>query len=350
MPFHTIYTLGASDVQVTGGQQLSGITQGDGSHLQGETITLLSNNWEAILVDDNDASFADNDASQTLEGAQSLDGINYADGLRVEAEFSITVQDPNGVTYEILAFNINEPGSGLPSYGTVEGLAFVGGQGGFPPVNTPLTVVGTGEGPSEVVTDLATPICFGAGTLIETPSGPVPVEDLSPGDQVLTLDHGAQVIRGIGHAVLPRAALEHEPHFRPIRVLAGAFGPGKPDRDLLLSPQHRVLITGWEAELLFGAAELLVPIVKLVNDRTIRIAADVAGISYYHLLLDRHEILRANGLESESCLRLQATVKDPELRPRALMDLFTNDPDLPHHQVPSRICLSSSDTALLRTG
>ena len=130
MPVYTIYTLESSNITVSGGEQLSGITQGDGSHLMGETITLNSNDWIAVDIDDsNDSNFDDSDTSQSLENAISYDGTAYASGLRVESEYEMILQDPDGNTYTVLAFNINEPG--VTSYATVEGLAFVGGVGGF---------------------------------------------------------------------------------------------------------------------------------------------------------------------------------------------------------------------------
>ena len=147
MAVYTIYTLAESDVTVSGGQQLSGITQGDGSHLQGSTITLNNDNCTAVQVDDSDdTNFSDSDNSQTLANPTTYDGESYAAGLRVESEFSVTVQDPSGNTYTLLGFNINEPDT--ESFATIEGLAFVGGVGGFPPIGVPLTVISTAEGPN----------------------------------------------------------------------------------------------------------------------------------------------------------------------------------------------------------
>lgn len=303
MPLQTIYALSGSNITVSGGGQLSGITQGDGSHLNGRTITLNSNAWEGIVVDDDDANFADNDTGQRLEGAQTFGGTLYADNLIVEAEFSIVVADSLGNQYTLYAFNINQPGTGLPAFGTVEGLAFrenTSGTGAFPPIGQPLTVISTGEGPSTPYTTLATPPCFTPGTLIATPSGLRDVADLRRGDDVVTLDHGAQPIRWIGRADLPRAVIDREDRFRPVEITPHCFGQGAPFQRLIVSPQHRVFVSGWRAQLYCGQDEVLVTAAQLCNGHSIQRQRDATDVTYIHLLFDRHEILLSNGLPTES--------------------------------------------------
>lgn len=181
MAVFSVFTLEESNITISGGGQLSGITQGNGSHLVGETITLNNNNWVKVDVDDsNDSNFNDSDNSQTLDAAITYNGTAYAAGLRVETEFGLTVQDPDGNTYTILAFNINEPG--VLSFSTVEGLAFVGGVGDFPPIGVPLTVISNQEGLSRPFSSLASPQCFTRGCRIDTPHGPRLIEELCLGD------------------------------------------------------------------------------------------------------------------------------------------------------------------------
>ncbi|GHA50442.1 hypothetical protein GCM10008927_14380 [Amylibacter ulvae] len=299
MATQVIYALGESQITVSDGEQLSGITSGNGAHLDGVTITLNSNNWEAVTIDDTDANFQDSDNSQTLEGTQVFDGETYTDNSRVEAEYGLVLQDPDGNTYNVYGFNINE-GGGV-SYGTVEGLAFQGGVGGFPPIGVPLTVIATSEGPSTPYTSLATPLCFSADSMIATPSGQRRIQDLKVGDFVNTYDSEPQPIRQIWQTTLPKALLENEPRFRPVRIRTDSFGEGIPRTDVVVSPQHRILITGWQAQLLFGQPEILVPAIKLVNDRTV-ICEPAQTVEYFHLLLDQHHILNSNGLLSESYL------------------------------------------------
>lgn len=345
MPVYTIYTLESSNISVSGGGQLSGITQGDGSHLDGLTITLNSNDWVAVDIDDtNDSGFGDSDSSQSLENAISYDGTAYAAGLRVESEYEMTLQDPDGNTYTVLAFNINEPG--VTSYATVEGLAFVGGVGGFPPIGVPLTVIATGEGPNDPYSSLATPACFTEGCMIETPAGPVAVETLRVGDLVETLDHGAQQIRWIGRRRFPAAVLQRQPAFRPILVRRDAFGPGQPWADIHLSPQHRVLVRGWRAELLMGEAEVLVPVKKLVNDTSIRPCGAGAGIVYIHILFDDHEIVTSDGLLTESYFTGDAAPDGARTRAEILR-IFPGLDDRTNSMAAARPVISNISAALL---
>ena len=207
---------------------------------------------------DTDANFEDSDNSQTLDGAQTYNWVSYASGLRVEAEYRLTVQDPDGNSYTVIGFNINEAGGG-PSYGTVEGLSFIWPIGGFPPHCVPLTVIGTSEGPSGTTTPFgsyATPSCFTLGTLIETAHGQAAVEALPIGDLVAKLDDGMQAIRWIGTTVISARDLCDQARLRSILISKGALGDGLPERDMLMSPMHRVLREGLRAALLFGEGEV----------------------------------------------------------------------------------------------
>lgn len=133
--------------------------------------------------------------------------------------------------------------------------------------------------------------CFLEGTLIETIDGPRAIEDLQPGDLIPTMDSGDQPIRWVASSRIvgsPKAA--------PIRIEAGALGN---TRDLYVSPQHRILLTGWRAELYMGEDEVLVPAIQLVNDQTIR-QVQQDSFTYYHLLFDTHELIYAAGIASES--------------------------------------------------
>lgn len=133
--------------------------------------------------------------------------------------------------------------------------------------------------------------CFVAGTYIQTSVGEQNVEALSVGDMVVTIDHGLQPIRWIGHT--KRIA---QGKMAPILIEKDALGN---TRDLLVSPQHRMLIQGWQAELLFGATEVLASAKSLVSDQKIR-RKPGGEVCYYHILFDRHEIIFSEGIPSES--------------------------------------------------
>ena len=139
--------------------------------------------------------------------------------------------------------------------------------------------------------DEMAPPCFVRGTLIETKSGPKPVELLAIGDEVLTQSHGYQEIRWIGS----RKAPDHT-QFAPIVIKKGALGN---TRDLCVSPQHRMVIEGWRAELLFGESSVLVPAKHLRNGDTI-FSECMDDVEYFHILFDQHEIIFAEGAPTES--------------------------------------------------
>lgn len=298
MPTYTIHALGESQMTLSGGAQLSGFTQGDGSHLVGVDITLNSNAWEAIDVFDTESNYQDSDNSQTLDGAQTFDGTSFADGRRVEAEYQLTVQDPDGNTWTLIGFNINEPG--VTSYATVEGLAFIGGPGGFPPQGVPLTVISASEGGSRPYDDLATPICFRAGSRIATVEGPRAVEDLVPGDEVRLKNGGTGRVERVLIQRFPASVVARDDRFWPVRIAPGALGPDLPRRAVWLSRQHRVMLNDWRAQVYFGEEAILVPVHKLVDGDAIRSVAPEGGITYVHVALAAHEVLICEGLGCES--------------------------------------------------
>jgi Hint domain len=162
------------------------------------------------------------------------------------------------------------------------------------------TELGPNNSYGAIIDNVSMLICFTVGTLIDTPDGPRPVEDLRPGDLVLTADDGPQPIRWIGRRTVRRAELAADTRLWPVTILAGAFGPGQPSRDLSVSRQHRILRSGWACELHFGEAEVLVPAHRLANGRTVRLDLPDRDVTYVHFLCDRHQIVTAEGLATES--------------------------------------------------
>ena len=142
--------------------------------------------------------------------------------------------------------------------------------------------------------------CFARGTLIETPDGPLPVEDIKPGQLVRTADNGDQPVRWIGYRKLDAIDLAQNPDLRPINISKHAFARGIPERDLIVSPQHRILIRSKIAHKMFGCDEILVAAKKLIGQSGVYVQTDVSEIEYYHFLFDHHEIVVSNGAESES--------------------------------------------------
>ena len=172
--------------------------------------------------------------------------------------------------------------------------------GGMPPRDRDLWVV---RQTADRVAPLASPggvICFTAGTLIQTETGPRLVELLTEGDRVQTKDNGCQAVLWIGNRRLTGARLFAMPHLRPVRINTGALEMNVPDAELVVSPDHRIVLRGPRASALFNCDEVLVRARDLINDRTVLIDDALCEVTYYHLLLPSHQIVFANGVETES--------------------------------------------------
>ena len=173
---------------------------------------------------------------------------------------------------------------------------------------------------SSSVTDGLIVICFAAGTLIETPQGPRFIETLKVGDAVVTLDDGPQEIRWIGHV-----RVVGDGQNTPIRIKRGALGN---IRDLWVSPNHRMLVRGIQAELMFGEPEVLVAAKHLVNGTTI-VEEPRPVIDYWHFLCDRHHVVFAEGCASETLYPGQLAVQSIEAAARdEMLDLLPETVDL----------------------
>jgi hypothetical protein len=148
--------------------------------------------------------------------------------------------------------------------------------------------------------DIPSIICFTPGTTIATPRGSVLVEDLKVDDLVITADNGLQAIRWVGRKRITGARLMAFPKLRPIRIRKDAFGPGTPDRDMHVSPQHRMLIKAERALVNYGEREILAPAKGLINDYSVTVDYKIKDTDYIHILFDKHEVIFANGAPSES--------------------------------------------------
>lgn len=193
-------------------------------------------------------------------------------------------------------------------------------------------------------------ICFTPGTRLATPEGPKLIQSLRPGDMVLTKDDGPQEILWSGSRRMSGARLYAMPHLRPIRFRNGAFGVGRPDPDLLVSPAHRMLIKGPSAQALFGTSEVLVRAEDMVNDTTIAIDHALREVIYVHILLERHNIVFANGIETESFHPSNTALEmiDPQQRDELLALLPGVAVNPQAYGDYARRNLSGSEAALLR--
>ena len=218
------------------------------------------------------------DASGTL--LPSGDVIAGISGL----DQDIIIVNPDGsVSVEADGAGSNDVSINLP--GAISELTIALGPGSDAPQSG-----GAGISDFSFTIPAAAP-CFTLGTWIETEEGPRRIEGLRVGDRIVTRDHGCQPLRWIGFRRVAAARAQ-----APVVIGRGALGN---DRDLRVSPQHRMLLTGWRAELFFGKAEVLCAAKALINGETIYREAG-GEVTYVHLLFDQHELIRANGAWSES--------------------------------------------------
>ncbi|WAP69326.1 Hint domain-containing protein [Jiella pelagia] len=146
------------------------------------------------------------------------------------------------------------------------------------------------SGESLTTTSAPFAICFTTGTGIETSTGPVTIEHLRVGMKAVTVSGIEREIIWIGSRTVDCTG--GNAHMAPVRVRANAFGSGVPERDALLSPGHPVLVRQ-------NGVEVLVPIMNLINGTTIE-RTQMQSVTYWHIELDQHDILLADGLPAES--------------------------------------------------
>lgn len=136
------------------------------------------------------------------------------------------------------------------------------------------------------------------GVLIATPTGERAVEDLRPGDRVITRDRGLQEITWTGTRRFDHKELSAAEHLRPVLIVRGSLGGGLPERDMMVSPNQRILVPGDRTVLALESHETLVAAKHLVNSRTIR-SAETLGAAYVHIMCARHTMVMANGCWTE---------------------------------------------------
>ncbi|MFT5615850.1 MAG: hypothetical protein ACI8Q6_003141 [Granulosicoccus sp.] len=142
-------------------------------------------------------------------------------------------------------------------------------------------------------------VCFTPGTLIATPKGERKVEDLQVGDRVITRDNGIQEIRWLGKKALTGANVQAARHLRPVLIQQGALSNGLPERDMLISPNHRVLVANDKTALYFEDREVLVAAKYLTCLDGVDIV-DVSDVTYIHFMFDQHEVVLSDGAWTES--------------------------------------------------
>jgi len=238
-----------------------------------EAEDLFDDFWFIEALDEN---------GDPVPAADILASINANNSAAVLSNFTITMV---GNQVRIDADTDTPTDLVIVMPGAISNLTLTADRG--PDATDPDGVSG-GSGISDFVFDVE---CFVRGSLILTEAGEIAVEDLRVGDKVSTLDNGFQEIRWVGSRTVKAVG-----EVAPILIKKDTLGNSK---DLYVSPWHRMLISGWRAELLFGETEVLVAAKHLINDDTIH-AKEGGEVEYFHILFDRHEIIYANGSPSES--------------------------------------------------
>ncbi|PVA06255.1 Hint domain-containing protein [Thalassorhabdomicrobium marinisediminis] len=260
------------------------------------------------------------DVSDSNYDSNLLIAANSVQTELVAEQDHVTMQDSVTKTVDVLGNDINNT-NGTLTITHINGIAVTAGQ--TVTLTTGQTVKLNADGTFDITTDsdfetssftyqiastnaagatietdvgfvtVETIPCFVAGTLIGTPQGPRPVEALVPGDMVLTRDEGPRPVRWIGRRSVPAVG-----KMAPVCIKANALGE---HGELRVSPLHRILVEDARAELLFGDSEVLIAARDLVNDHSIR-SIDGGEVEYVHLLFDRHQVIYAEGLATESFL------------------------------------------------
>jgi len=285
------------------GANISGIGVGANAVLNGTGGSLgglndLDNTGGAVIV---------NDAADLLAEINSPPPNVDVDSVTVVFAYQDPA-DPSNTLTVTQTFEVGAPGS--PLQPTPNGYALNNQLVDLdpdPPVGTDIqieittsfdngeTTISTGFIPVPAVP------CFTENTLILTDKGEVPASQLRPGDLVFTLDRGFQPVRWVGLRHIPGERLRDDARSRPVRIKAGALGDATPSRDLLVSRQHRMLVHSQLAMRMFGASEILVAAVRMLELPGVDIVdAPEDGVTYVHVMFDQHELVVADGAFSES--------------------------------------------------
>jgi len=209
---------------------------------------------------------------------------------------------------------------------------------GMPPPDTDLTTGGIVEN------DDSTPhlglgaqvVCFAAGSQIETPQGPTRIENLVPGDLVDTAHMGAQAIRWTGQTTVPAMG-----DLAPVVITKGTLGNAA---DLIVSPQHAILLADWRAEMLFGEEQVLVRAIDLLGMDGVHRKTG-GSVTYCHILLDQHQLVCAHGVWSETLY--PGTVAMGAVNAAARAEIQQLFPDLSAYGPMVAPCLRGYEARLL---
>ncbi|MCC0077409.1 MAG: Hint domain-containing protein [Rhodobacter sp.] len=298
------------------------ITGGETGETNGDTIDGggLSEDVTVIYTGDEQGTIGNGTGTTNFREIEALRLGSGNDNVQVVTSTTGVVDGSDGFDTLELPTPAN-PGDPAPVVTITSSVPYTG-AGAPPGTMTMSGYVDFPDGSRMYFENFEEILCFTPGTMIDTLRGKVAVEDLAPGDKVLTRDHGYQPLAWVGRRDLSAADLARVPAAAPVRIAAGALGRGLPERDLIVSPRHRMLITGARAELMFGEREVLVCAADLLG--LPGVSQDLTeGVSYIHVMCDAHQIIRAEGAWTESFQPAEAVMGALDAATRAeLLGLF----------------------------
>jgi hypothetical protein len=157
---------------------------------------------------------------------------------------------------------------------------------------------GVGSGAASAVPAQRCTPCFTPGTMVTTQRGELPIQHLEAGDRVVTRDNGIQPVRWVGKTQMFLQDFQAEPHLLPVFIRQGSLGKGMPERDMMVSPNHRILVANERTSLRYADREALVAAKHLSVQGVHTVQS--SGTIYIHFICDRHEVVLADGIWTES--------------------------------------------------
>lgn len=258
-----------------------------------------TNAW-ALCPDYNDTqhrveiTISDDEQTGTV---RDLDGNLIVTGQLYEALF-YRIQSPTGSTLYLEAIDIDGVVVGYSATPSLDaGITYteVENSTAHPHVDNAIE-----PDTDPRLCDLESMPCFYQGTTLMTAEGEQPVDWIRSGDRIMTKDHGFQPVLWAERTVLSANALNSAPKLQPVTIAAQSIDAETPAQDLMLSPEHHVLLKSYQVELLFGIDEVFAPIKSLTNGSSIARTQPGHEVSCYHILFKNHEVVLAEGLWVES--------------------------------------------------
>lgn len=221
---------------------------------------------------------------------------------------NVTLYDPTNDEFVQATYNgdaLDDPTLGASGYSGFSATATRNGSGeDFGNDTDGLSVQRAGDGADIFTTDTPTAgvtnVCFANGTLLATPRGDVAIEQLRVGDLILTADNGPQPIQWMLRKTWTPDQVSANPSLAAVLIRKDALAQGMPSRDLRLSQQHRVLVQMPIAQRMFDADQVFVPAKSLLRLAGVTLDIPVADVTYFHVMLSRHEVVFSNALRTES--------------------------------------------------